>query len=75
MRVIVGVFLISAISCQAGALYKSFELFKRNQWQVNKVLKSQDQRAVQRMDEIEAAVIKQNEVIRYVKDSHVIYHR
>jgi hypothetical protein len=65
MRVILGAFLITAVFCQAGALYKSFELFKRNQWQVNKVLKSQDQRNAERMDEIEAAIIKQNEVIRY----------
>ena len=63
MRVIIGVFLILTISAQ-NQLYKSLELFKRNQWQVNKVLKSQDQRFVGRMDEIEAAIIKQNDVIR-----------
>lgn len=65
MRVILGAFLITGVFCQAGALYKSFELFKRNQWQVNKVLKSQDQRNAERMDEIETAIIKQNEVIRH----------
>ena len=63
MRVIIGVFLILTIAAQ-NPLFKSLELFKRNQWQVNKVLKSQDQRFVGRMDEIEAAIIKQNDVIR-----------
>ena len=46
-----------------GPVYKALEIFKKNQWSVNKVLKKNQLLAKQRADNLESLINKQQSII------------
>ena len=46
-----------------GPVYKALEIFKKNQWSVNKVLKKNQLLAKQRADNLENLINKQQSII------------
>ena len=54
--------ILEGLSAQSAS--KAFELFKRNQWAVNKKLKLNDEHQKKRVDELTATIEKQNLIIQ-----------
>ena len=55
-------FLAEGLWAQSAS--KAFELFKRNQWAVNKKLKFNDEAQKKRVDELSAIIQRQNDLIQ-----------
>lgn len=51
------------VSMAQGPMYKALELFKKNQWSVNKMLKQNQLLAKQRADKFEKIINEQKSVI------------
>ena len=51
------------VSMAQGPMYKALELFKKNQWSVNKMLKQNQLLAKQRADKFENIINEQKSVI------------
>lgn len=63
MRFLIFSILIYFVAGQA-ALLKALDVFKKNQWSVNKVLKSNQLQAKQRADGLQRMIMAQSKIIQ-----------
>ena len=73
MRFLIFSILIYFVAGQA-ALLKALDVFKKNQWSVNKVLKSNQLQAKQRADGLQRMIMAQSKIIKelQVRNSQII---
>ena len=57
-----------SVSAQ-GPMFKALELFKKNQWSVNKMLKKNQLLAKERADRLENIIAEQNSMIKMLQVS------